>query len=269
MDKDLTTEYKAELLVRPSIYSPATRLAINGGCALAPKCKGMGDFVAEQIQMPLPNSGTLTASWTPRKHTDGSTFTATFAGYHEINRDFIRCDNAHHRDVLHMDSNYRGQIQKHEWDLTLTDFQMLNRRRVALIQLMRVLEQNVAWQIPVWFYMPWCMWWEAYSDLPHRLRERKPANILITDFCEAVMAYVCYFSTLNQGVVSDSGIAKKTIEAIEDAIDRVVFELTRTGAFEFKAIVLGQTIILPFLMYAPPGSKLEGPDEIIVPLVQS
>ncbi len=117
MDRDLAAQYKAELLVRPSVSSTATRVAINGGCALAPKCKGMGDYIAEQIQMPLPNSGTLTASWTPRKHTDGSTFTATFAGYHEINRDFIRYDNAYLRDVLHMDSNYRGQIQKHKWDL--------------------------------------------------------------------------------------------------------------------------------------------------------
>jgi hypothetical protein len=269
MNKDLTTGYKAELLVRPSISSRATRVAINGGYALAPKCKGMGDYVAEQIQMPLPNSGTLTASWTPKQHIDGGTFTATFAGYHEINRDFIRYDNAHLRDVLHMDSNYRGKIQKHEWDLALADFQMVNRRRIALTQLLRVLEQNVAWQIPVWFYMPWCMWWEAYSDFPHKLRERKPANILITDFCEAVMAYVCFFSNLRQGVVTDSGIAKKTAEAIEDAIDRVVFELTRTGAFEFKVLVLGKMIILPFLMFAPPGSKLEGPDQIIVPLLQS
>jgi hypothetical protein len=269
MVQNLAAEYTAELLVRPSVLSPATRIAINGGCTLAPKCKGMGDYVAEQIHMLLPNSGTLTASWTPRKHTDGNTFIATFAGYHEFNGDFIRFDNAYNRDILHMDSNYRGQRKKHEWNLTLSDSQILNRRRIALIQLMRVLEQNVAWQIPVWFYMPWCMWWEAHSDFPHKLRERKPANILITDFCEAVMAYVCFFSTSNRAVVTGSGIAKKTIEAIEEAMDHVVCELTRTDVFEFKAIVLGQTIILPFLMYAPPGSRLEGPDEIIIPLIQS
>lgn len=269
MVTNLTADYRAELLVRPSIHSPATRIAINGGCDLASKCRGMGDYIAEQIQMPLPNSGTLTASWTPRKHTGGNTFTATFAGYHEPNHDFIRYDNAHHRDVLHLDSNYRGQIQRHEWDLTLTDFHIANQRRVALIQLLRLLEQNLAWQIPVWFYMPWCMWWETYSDFPHKLRERKPANILITDFCEAVMAYVCFFSNSNQAVVTDNGIAKKTIEAITEAMDRVVFELTRSDAFEFEAIVLGQTIILPFLMYAPPGSILEGPDEIVGPLIQS
>ena len=151
----------------------------------------------------------------------------------------------------------------------MSDFHIANRRRVALIQLLRLLEQNLAWQIPVWFYMPWCMWWETYSDFPHKLRERKPGNILITDFCEAVMAYVCFFSNSNQAVVTDNGIAKKTIEAITEAMDRVVFELTRTDAFEFEAIVLGQTIILPFLMYAPPGSKLEGPGEIVAPLIQS
>ncbi len=269
MSKDLTTEYRAELLVRPTILSPATRIAINGGCSLAPKCKGMGDFVAEQIQMPLPNFGTLTASWTPRKHTDGNTFTATFAGYHESSHDYIRYDNAHSRDFLHMDSNYRGQTIKHKWDLTLTDFHIVNRRRVALIQLLRLLEQNMAWQMPVWFYMPWCMWWETHSDFPYKLRDRKPANISITDFCEAVMAYVCFFSDFQQAVVTDSGIAKKTIEAIDEAMDRVVFELTRNNAIEFKTVVLGQTIILPFLMYAPPGSKLEGPNEIVGPLVQS
>ena len=268
MDKALTTGYKAELLVRPSILSPATRVAINGGCALLPKCKGIGDYVAEQIQMPLPNSGTLTASWIPRKHTDGSTFIATFAGYHEPNHDFIRFDNAHNRNVLHLDSDYRGRIQKYEWNLTLTDFHAVNRRRIALIELMRVLEYNVDWQIPIWFYMPWCVWWGEYSDFPHKLLEQKPANIFITDFCEAVMAYVCFFNTSNQAVMTDKGIAKKTIEAIEEALDRVVYELSKTGAFDFKAIILGKTIILPFLMYAPPGSKLEGPDEIIVPLVQ-
>ena len=269
MDKILATEYKAELLVRPSLSSMAVRIAINGGCNLAPKCKGMGDYIAEQIRMPLPNSGTLTASWTPRKHTDGSTFTAAFAGYDELNGDYIRFDNAHSRDILHMDSNYKGQIQKHEWNLTLKDFQMLNRRRVALIQLMRILEQNVAWQIPVWFYMPWCMWWGEYADFPHKLRERKPGNILITDLCEAVMAYVCFVSGTPKAVLTDTGIARQTIEAINEAVDRVVFELNKANAFEFKTVVLGHTIILPFLMYAPPGSKLEGPSEVIDPLVRS
>lgn len=255
---NLTNEYKAELLVRPSSSPTTIRIAINGGCGLASKCKGMGDYVAEQIEMPLPNLGTVTASWTPRKHTDGTTFTATFAGYKEQNNTF-RFDNAHNRDVLHMDCHYKGQKnKKHEWDLILSDLKMINRRRIAVIRLMQVLEENVAWQIPVWFYMPWCMWWQEYADLPDKLRRRKPANIFITDLCEAVMAYVCLGSDTSKAVLTDRGIARQTIEAINEAIDRVVFELSKASSFEFKTVVLGHTIILPFLMYAPPGSSLSG-----------
>ncbi len=268
MDKDLITGYKAELLVRPSSASVAIRIAINGGCNLAPKCKGMGDYVAEQIRMPLPNLGTVTASWTPKKHTDGTTFTATFAGYQEENGSYIRFDNAYNRDVLHMDSDYNGQIKRHDWDLNLLDIKITNRRRVALVRLMQTLERNVAWQIPVWFYMPWCMWWQEYADFPQKLYERKPESFPITDFCEAVMAYVSFGSESSESVLTGTGIARKTVEAIEEAINRVTFSLGKTGTFEFEKILFGHTIILPFLMYAPPGSRLEGPGEIIDPLVR-
>jgi len=247
----------------------AIRIAINGGCGLASKCRGMGDYVAEQIRMPLPNSGTVTASWTPRKHTDGTTFTATFAGYEESNREFIRFDNARNRGVLHMDSHYRGRSQKHQWNLDLTDFQMINRRRVAIIQLMRVLEKNVAWQIPAWFYMPWCMWWEEYANFPHKLHERKPESIFMTDMCEAIIAYVCLNRDVSKPVLTDTGIAKLTVEAINEAIDRVVFALNRANTFEFEVIIFGHTTILPFLMYAPPGAKLEGPNEVMEPLLRT
>ena len=263
----LTAEYKAELLVRSSPSTTAIRITINGGCNLASKCQGFGDYVAEQIQMPLPNSGTITASWTPRKYIDGTTFTATFAGYKKQN-DSFRFDNAHDRDVLHMDSYYKGQGKKHEWNLNLPDLKMINRRRVAVIQLMRVLEDNVAWQIPVWFYMPWCMWWQEYTDFPHKLYERKPRGFRITDFCEAVMAYVSLHSDGSELVATGTGIAKQTVAAIEEAIDRVTFSLEKTGIFEFERILFGRTIILPFMMYAPPGSRLEGPNKIIGGLVR-
>jgi len=269
MDNTLKQGYKAELLVRPSSSSIAIRIAINGGCGLAPKCKGMGDYVAEQIRMPLPNSGIVTASWTPRKHTDGTTFTATFAGYEEPSGEFIRFDNARNRDVLHMDSYYRGRTQKHQWKLNLKDSQMINRRRVALIQLMRVLEKNVDWQIPAWFYMPWCIWWEEYANFPPKLHKRKLESIFMTDMCEAIMAYVCLNPDVPEPVRTDTGIAKRTLEAINEAIDRVVFALDRTSTFEFKVIIFGHTTILPFLMYAPPGAKLEGPNEFIEPLLRT
>jgi len=82
--------YRAELLMRPTAIAVPFRVAINGGCDLARKCVGAGDYIAEQIQMPLPNAGNIGASWTPDKHRDGSTFTATSAVYTEPSGDFIR-----------------------------------------------------------------------------------------------------------------------------------------------------------------------------------
>ena len=64
--------------------------------------------------------------------------------------------------------------------------------------------------------MPWCMWWEEYGDFPNKLREREPANVLITDLCEAVMAYVCLISDTSKAILTDTGIARQTIEAINE-----------------------------------------------------
>lgn len=255
--------YRAELLVRSTPIAVPFRIAINGGCDLARKCAGAGDYVAEEIQMPLPNAGIIVASWTPGKHSDGSTFTATFAGYTEASGDFIRFDNAHDRDVLHMDIRYRTQISQHDKSMYLVPLQAINRCRVALLSLMQVLEQEIDWRIPVWFYMPWSMWWEEYTDYPAKLRSRKPSGVLMCNICEAIMAYLSFKPESSKSFLSSSGMTKQTMETIEEALDRVVHGFRTKGTFEFSQIVFGHVTVLPFLMYAPPGSKLDGPSEIM------
>lgn len=255
--------YKAELLIRPAATALASRVAINGGCDLARKCVGAGDYIAEQIQMLLPNAGDIVASWTPHKHRDGSTFTATSAVYTEPSGDFIRFDNAHDRDILHTDMKYHAQICQHCGSMDLGPLQMVNRRRVALLSLMQELEQRVNWRIPVWFYMPWSMWWDEYGDFPEKLRGRRPSGILMSGMCEAVMAYLSFNPESSKSFLSGSGMRKETIETIEDAVDHVVYGFRSKGTYEFSQILFGRVTVLPFPMYAPPGAKLEGPDEIV------
>lgn len=259
--------YRAELLMRPTAIAVPFRVAINGGCDLARKCVGAGDYIAEQIQMPLPNAGNIVASWTPDKHRDGSTFTATSAVYTEPSGDFIRFDNAHDRDVLHTDMRYHAQIRQHDDSMNLGPLQMVNRRRVALLSLMQELEQRVNWRIPVWLYMPWSMWWDEYGDFPAKLQSRRPPGVLMSDMCEAVMAHLSFNPESSKSFLSGSGMTKGTIEAIEEAVDRVVYSFRSKGTYEFRQISFGRVTVLPFPMYAPPGSKLEGPDETVKPLL--
>jgi len=249
--------------VRPSPHLLATGIAVNGGCNLASKCKGMGDYLAEQIQMGLPNDATITANWLPRMDSNHQTFTATFAGYQALDGDYIRFDNAHERDILHLDSKYKGRMQQHAESLSMPRLQIINRRRVALIELLRVLEQNIDWRIPVWFYMPWCMWWEQDLDFPNKLQRQKPPKLPIAEFCEAVMAYVSMTSDIPFVSCQPRGLAKVTADVIEEAADRVAYDLEKSGQFEYQTIVFGHTTILPFLMYAPPGATIKGPPDII------
>ena len=255
------------MLIRPTPTELPFRVAVNGGCDLAGKFVGVGDYMAEEIQMPLPNSGIVTASWTPRARSDGSTFTATFAGYIEPNGDFMRFDNAHYRDMLHTDINYRGHIRKHDGRMDLGSFQLINRRRVALLSLMQTIELNVDWRIPVWFYMPWSMWWAEYGDFPAKLQSRKPSDALLSNICEAVMAYLSFYPGPSESFLSSTGISRQTMEAIDEAIDRIVFAIGNAGTFEFRQVVFGRVTVLPFPMYAPPRSKLEGPSDIVKPLL--
>lgn len=259
--------YKAELLVRLPPIAVPFRVAINGGCDLTRKCAGAGDYIAEEIQMPLLNSGVVTASWTPHTRSDSSTFTATFAGYAEPNGDFIRFGNAHSRDILHTDINYRGQIHQHDKSMKLVPLQMINRRRIALLSLMQTLELNVDWRIPEWFYMPWSMWWAEYGDLPARLQSRRPSGALMFNICEAVMVYLSFNPGPSESFLSNTGITKQTMEAIDEAIDHVVYALGNTGTFEFRQIVFGRVTVIPFPMYAPPGSGLEGSSGVVEQLL--
>lgn len=43
--------------------------------------------------------------------------------------------------------------------------------------------------------------------------------------------------------------------------------IANTGTFEFRQIVFGHLLMVPFPMYAPPGSKLEGPIDVVEPLL--
>lgn len=254
--------YRAELLIRPQPLSRVFRVAVNGGCNLARKCVGVADYVAEEIQMTLPNSAVVTASWTPRVRSDGSTFPATFAEYAELGGDFIRFDNAHEREILHMDVNYHGQTGKHDEQISLTDLQIVNRRRVALLRLMQTLEP-LNWRIPVWFYMPWCVWWSEYRDFPEELRRRKPLGIMMSNVCEAVLAYLSFNPDSSKAFLNPTGLAKVTMESINEAIDHVMHVFSKTGMFEFRQIVFGRITVIPFPMYAPPKARLEGPNELL------
>ncbi len=213
--------------------------------------------------MTLPNSGAVTASWAPKKRRDGSLFTATFAGYKELSGDFIRVDNAHSRDTLHVDSRYHGWTAEHDENVDLVQFQLVNRRRLAVVRLMQILEQTVCWQIPAWFYMPWCVWWEEYRDFPEKLRHRKPQGVLMSNMCEAVLACLCFEPSITSRFVAPTGISKVPMDAIEESINRVVFAFEKAGTFELRQIVFGRLEIVPFLMYAPPGSKIQGPEELL------
>lgn len=264
---NLASQYKAELLVRPSLNQPITGIAVNGGCQLGAKCAGTADYLAEQIQMGLPNGASITAYWIPKTYANRQTYTAAFAGYNEPNGDNIRFDNAHQRGILHLDSQYRGRTQKHKQSLSLPPLKVINRRRVALIELLRVLETNVDWRAPIWFYMPWCMWWEQDRDFPDKLRQKKPTSIPVVDFCEAVLAYVSLESDMDSFKRQPHGVAKITVDVVDEAADRVAFDLNKFGQFEYQAIVFGHTTILPFLMYAPPGASIQGPPDIVNPLL--
>jgi hypothetical protein len=204
--------------------------------------------------MPLLNSGVVTANWKPRVRRDGNDFTATYAGYQDVNG-FIRYDNAHVRNTLHVDICYREQHHKHAEPIDLGIIKMINRRRESLQSLMLMLEKNVEWRIPVWFYMPWTMWWEDYRDLPDKLKTRKPDGIPISFICEAVMANLAFNPTYSEP--GTRRMAKFSLETIEDATNRFIYDLSKTGQYELEAIVFGETIIVPFPMYAPPGSKIE------------
>lgn len=267
MNHTIAQDYKAELLVHPPSPTIPLRFSVNGGCLLPSKCSGTGDYVAEEIQMTLPNSATITATWIPRKYRDGSSFTCTFAGYAEPDGSFMRFDNAHNRDVLHADSQYHGQSKEHEENIELNYMKSINRRRIALVRLMETLEQNVNWRIPVWFYMPWCMWWSEYADFPEKLFNRKPQGVLLSNICEAVMAYVCFNPNTSKQFLTSTGITRQTLDDINEAIERVTFSIANTGTFEFRQIVFGHLLMVPFPMYAPPGSKLEGPIDVVEPLL--
>lgn len=255
------------MLLKPSKSSRVTqRVAINGGCNLTSKCLGADDKIAEQIQMPLPNSGTITATWLPRLRNDHSMFTSAFAGYEDPDGHF-RFDNAHNRGILHMDADYKGNALTHEFGINLSALEMINRRRAPLIGLLQTLERNVSWRIPIWFYMPWSIWWDTYSDFVEKIRERKPSSINMTNFCETITAYV----NLNPELAKPSitGVTSHTIEAIEEAVNSVTYMLNKKGAFEFRRVMLGTVLLLPFLMYAPPGSRIEGPSELVNTLIAS
>ena len=265
MNGTIAQGYKAELLIRLTSTTIPFRFAVNGGCNLGSKCSGARDYIAEEIQMPLMNSAQVTAGWRPGKRDDGSTFTATSAQYRGPGNDFFRFDNAHDRDVLHVDAHYKGQSRKHDERMGLGQFQMINRRRIALIRLMQTLEQNVDWRIPVWFYMPWCMWWPQYADFPETLRKRKPASVLVSNMCEAVLAHLCFSPDVTREFLASTGITRVTLESIDEAMDRVGFEFAKTGGFKVRQVILGHLTIVPFPMYAPPGSRLEGSSQLIEP----
>jgi len=265
-DRNINTseKYKAELIMRISAAAPPQpiHIKINGGCDLERKYRGFGDLVAESIYMRLPSSAIVTANWIPKKRRDESIFTASFAGYEEPSGDFIRLDNAHNRDTLHVDMDFRQRKLKHSKMVMLSGVKLINRRRIALQSLMGTLERDVNWQIPIWFYMPWCFWWPEFSDFGEWLRKHLPPGLSITEMCEAVLAYLSFNVNQSQQYLNGTGTLKHTIETIEDAIDRITLSFSKTGEYEFSQLIRGHVVIIPFPMYAPSGSEITGLIEI-------
>lgn len=259
MDKMLSARYKAELLIRRTSPSQTVRIAVNDGCNLLSQVRGIADYMAEQISMPLSNLGTVTATWIPRVRNDGTPFIATFAGYEETNGHFIRWDNAHSRDELHLDFEYRGEKRCHDMPVNLNCFRQADRRRIALVSLMQFLEREVDWHVPVWFYMPWSLWWDEYGDFPERLRERTPSGTLMTNMCEAVMLYASLGPDTSRAFQLDAAGNLRTMDAIMESIDRLSSAFVRGETLTWNVITVGYQWIVPFPIFIPPGSKFEGP----------
>jgi len=264
----ITQGYRAELLIRRTAFARPITIRVNGGCNLLQRVGGAADYIAEQIHMPLPIPSTITVTWIPGEHHNGTPFIRAFAGYEEPNRDYIRWDNAHNRDTLHLDVNYRGRTSSHDERIDLRRFQWTDRRRIAIVQLLQTLELNLDWRIPVWFYMPWSFWWDEYSDLPYHVRERTPPSVSIARMCEAIMYYASFSPDTSRAFQVGAAGNWRTMDAIMESMDRVASAIARGETLSWNVSVLGYLLIVPFPIYAPLGSQFEGPSQTVQRLVR-
>lgn len=254
--------YKAEVLLLIPPRGTLVHLAVNGGCGFRDKFPSSADDVIEEIHFKLSATTKIIVRWVPSYRNGRPAMPATVARYEEAGGGYIQFDNAHMREKLHLDIDYGGTKGKHivVADIWRTDW--VDPRRIALVTLFNHLEKLGKWEIPVQFYLPLCSWWSEYKSLPHWLMQRKPENVSMTTWCEAMLLQAA-LSPDTTRAFQIHGIGSRDPAAIMLSIaDQVAEELAQRQALDWR--VQGLVTSLPFPIMVPPGSDVKGSPPKIV-----
>ena len=254
--------YKAEALLRLPRYGTPVHLLINGGCDFRGKFPTSADDLIEEIHFRPSADSEIIVKWTPSYRDHRPAIPETVAMYSEEGKGYIRFDNAHQRVKLHLDIDYADTKAKHLVSANIWREDWVDPRRIALVTLFHFLEQRGQWQIPVQFYLPLCTWWPEYKLLPNWLMQRKPPNVSMTTFCEAMMLQASLSPDTTRAFQVDSIGAGDPAAILLSIADQVAKELSDRQGLNWT--VQGLMLLLPFPIMAPPGSEISGsPDEVI------
>ena len=259
-------QYKAELLYHIQRGGVRVHLLINGGCGFRTKFLSASDDILEEIHFKPSATSKIIARWVPSYRNGKPTTSATMAMYEEEGRGYVRFDNAHEREKLHLDIDFDGVKGKHIVVADISRSDRVDPRRIALVTLLSFLENRGEWQLPVQFYMPFCTWWPEYKSLPLWLRGRKPTNVSMSTMCEAMMLQAAISPDTTRAFQKGAVRSKDPAVIMMSIADQVGKELAERRSLNWR--VKGLLALLPFPIMAPPGSSITGYPPIMIRLLK-
>lgn len=248
--------YKAEMFVVLPEAKKSAHIVVNGGCGFLKKYKSSLDYLIEEVHLRPALGSKIIARWTPSSYKGTPHLPEAAAIYQEDGKGYIRFDNAHDRTKIHLDMDFAGVKREHSNTADIRHPNWIDPRRVALVSLFSLLERMGYWRIPVQFYMPICVWWPEYDSLPHHVMQKKPGNVSMTSFCEALMLYASLSPDTARAFQFELIGSSEPVHALLRVADTVANELSQGHALRYR--IHGEAVILPFPIMAPPGARVSG-----------